>query len=170
MKSLNSITQLLQLIFFLFENKEKQSMLLYNILMYLKDKRHIPQYAIILITMCTQFACNNGDRKMPHIKTNIECKDTTIKLGNIPISFKKDTVILLKNTGKEPLIIDKITSSCGCTIAYWDKEPISPQATTTIKASIQRFESGFFSKELFIHCNSEQSPIEIKISGTIIPQ
>lgn len=168
MKSLRINIQLLKTLFF-FKNKWKRDLLLHDdICTYLNWSKCVFQYITTLIITFTLFACTNNDKKMSYKKTNIECKDTIVELGKIPISFKKDTFISLKNTGKEPLIINKVTSTCGCTVANWDKAPTLPQVTTIITVGVQRFEKGFFSKELCIHCNSEQSPIIIKIRGTII--
>jgi hypothetical protein len=31
-----------------------------------------------------------------------------------------------KNTGSQPLIINRVTASCGCTSPTWTKEPVPP--------------------------------------------
>ncbi|MBL0125930.1 MAG: DUF1573 domain-containing protein [Flavobacteriales bacterium] len=47
--------------------------------------------------------------------------------------MKQDTknkyVFVFTNTGKEPLIIESATGSCGCTVPSYPKAPIAPGAT-----------------------------------------
>ena len=37
------------------------------------------------------------------------------------------------NTGKEPLILTNVKSSCGCTVPKWPRQPILPGKTDVIK-------------------------------------
>ena len=52
----------------------------------------------------------------------------TIKQGDI-INYE----FKFKNTGKSPLIIRKVTTSCGCTTTFYTREPIKPGETGVIK-------------------------------------
>ena len=42
----------------------------------------------------------------------------------------------IKNDGDKPLVISNVTTSCGCTVADWTKEPIAPGAATYVIKSI----------------------------------
>ena len=40
---------------------------------------------------------------------------------------------VVKNTGDSPLVITRITASCGCTQPEWTKAPIAPGKTGNVK-------------------------------------
>ena len=42
------------------------------------------------------------------------------------------------NTGKEPLVLSNVTTSCGCTVPSWNKEPILPGKQALLKLIIQK--------------------------------
>ena len=50
----------------------------------------------------------------------------TIKEGEVV-----EHAFRFRNDGEYPLILNNITSSCGCTTPEWPKEPISPKATAS---------------------------------------
>jgi len=51
------------------------------------------------------------------------------------------------NTGSEPIIINRVTASCGCTATSWTKEPIVPGGKGYVKAEYNpRNRPGRFNK------------------------
>ncbi len=42
---------------------------------------------------------------------------------------------VFKNTGKEPIVIQQVRASCGCTTPSWSKEPILPGKEGSISAA-----------------------------------
>jgi len=55
--------------------------------------------------------------------------------GTIPEGPTAEYEFVFKNTGKEPIIIQKAQPSCGCTTPSYSKDPILPGATGSIKAA-----------------------------------
>ena len=41
----------------------------------------------------------------------------------------------IKNTGDGPLVITRVTASCGCTQPEWTKEPVAPGKTGNVKVT-----------------------------------
>ena len=74
---------------------------------------------------------------------------------------------IFKNTGKEPLIITNVQSSCGCTIPSWDKEPILPKKTGKIVVKYDTERIGQFIKSIKVFSNASNSPVEIMIRGDV---
>lgn len=80
-------------------------------------------------------------------------------------------VFVIKNTGKTPLIIQEVTSTCGCTVPEWSKQPIVPGNKGFIKAIFDpKGRPHAFSKEILVRTNVEKTPIILKISGEVIPK
>jgi hypothetical protein len=74
-----------------------------------------------------------------------------------------------KNTGKEPLILSDVKSSCGCTIPSWTKEPILPGKTGTIKVSYTKTSNiGIIGKQITVFSNANNGNIVLSIKGNVI--
>ncbi len=72
------------------------------------------------------------------------------------------------NTGSEPLVLNSVLSSCGCTIPEWSKEPIMPMGKGEIKVSFNPLNRpGAFRKSITVKSNSRQSTITLYIVGLV---
>ena len=66
---------------------------------------------------------------------NVVFNEEVHDFGTIPEGPNAEVEFTFKNTGKEPVIIQQVRPSCGCTTPTWSKEPVLPGKTGTIKAS-----------------------------------
>ena len=76
------------------------------------------------------------------------------------------------NTGKDALIIQNATASCGCTIPEWPKQPILPGKSGVITVKYNsKGKVAPFMKDIWIQSNAspagERYPLHIK--GTVKP-
>lgn len=72
------------------------------------------------------------------------------------------------NTGKEPLILSSVKSSCGCTVPSWPREPIMPGKKEVIKVKYDTGRIGPINKTITVLSNGKNSPVVLKITGNII--
>lgn len=72
------------------------------------------------------------------------------------------------NIGKEPLILENVRSSCGCTVPSWPKEPVKKKKSGTIKVKYNTNRVGTISKSVTVYSNAKNSPIRLKITGKVI--
>ena len=72
------------------------------------------------------------------------------------------------NTGKEPLILAKPQSSCGCTIPTWPQEPILPGKSDVIKVTYNTHNIGGISKTVTVTSNAKTSRVVLSIKGTVV--
>jgi len=72
------------------------------------------------------------------------------------------------NTGKEPLILDKPRSSCGCTVPTWPKQPILPGQSDTIKVTYDTKRLGRIHKTVSIISNANNNSVLLTIKGQVI--
>ncbi len=72
------------------------------------------------------------------------------------------------NTGKEPLILSSVRSSCGCTVPQWPREPILPGKKSTIKVKYDTNRMGPINKSVTVMSNAKNTPVVLRISGNII--
>jgi len=76
-----------------------------------------------------------------------------------------------KNVGKEPLILSNVTSTCGCTVPSWPKEPIMPGKTAVIKVKYNTGRVGPINKTVTVLSNAEENPkVELRIQGQVKPK
>jgi hypothetical protein len=73
------------------------------------------------------------------------------------------------NTGKAPIIITNVESSCGCTTPEWSRQPVLPGKTGFVKAIFDpKDRPGIFDKEITVSTTAEQ--VKLKISGEVLPK
>jgi hypothetical protein len=74
----------------------------------------------------------------------------------------------LTNTGDSPLVITRVTASCGCMASDWTKEPIGAGEKGFVKVSFEtKGRKGEFVKSLAVFTNGNPSGIRLKIKGNI---
>jgi hypothetical protein len=86
--------------------------------------------------------------------------------GNISHEF------IVKNTGDAPLVISRVTASCGCTTPDWTKSPIAPGSTGIVKATYgAKGRPGSFAKTITVYSNAKDGGILVlTIKGEVIPK
>jgi hypothetical protein len=99
----------------------------------------------------------------------IQFETTEHDFGTLPEKGDGTFAFVFKNTGKEPLILKNVRSSCGCTVPEWPKEPIKKGGKGTIKVSYNTRITGSFHKEITVYSNAEGDPVVLKIQGKVEP-
>ena len=100
--------------------------------------------------------------KVPIIQFNSLVHD----YGNI---YKNDNGVCtfeFKNTGKADLVLTNVSSSCGCTVPEWPKEPIPPGKTSSIKVSYNTSRVGPINKNVFVDSNASER-VTLTIKGNV---
>jgi len=76
----------------------------------------------------------------------------------------------VENTGQQPLKIEHVKPSCGCTVADYTKEPIAPGEKGFVTATYNAKGLGMFTKSLTVRTNEEETPIMmLRIKGEVKP-
>ncbi len=105
-------------------------------------------------------------------KPKITFKETEFDFGKFPEERGKVShTFEFTNTGGEPLIINKVRSSCGCTVPEWTKEPIPPGGKGYIKATYNAsHRPGKFTKTITVNSNAVNSVVVLRVKGEVIPK
>lgn len=103
-----------------------------------------------------------------HAQAKIEFKTETIDYGTIEKGSDGVRVFEFTNTGNEPLIISKVTSSCGCTIPKKPKEPILPGKTGEIEVKYDTNRVYPIRKTITVISNAETPTVALKIKGLVV--
>lgn len=85
--------------------------------------------------------------------------------GKVAYKFK------FKNTGKKPILIKNVQSTCGCTTPEWSKKPVLPGQAGYVSAEYDPNQRpGAFTKQIKVYNNLTTQPIVLEIKGDVIPK
>lgn len=98
----------------------------------------------------------------------IEFKDTTIDYGTIEKGSNGVRTFEFTNTGNAPLIISKVSSSCGCTIPKKPDGPIMPGETGNIEVKYDTNRVNPIRKTITVMSNAETPTVALKIKGLVV--
>lgn len=95
-------------------------------------------------------------------------ESNVIDYGTIEKGSDGIRVFRFTNTGDAPLIIEKVYSSCGCTIPKKPEAPIAPGEKGEIQVKYDTNRVGPIRKTVTVNSNAtEQQTIALKIKGTV---
>lgn len=99
----------------------------------------------------------------------ITFKTKEIDYGKVKVGSDGVRVFEFTNTGKAPLVITNVSSSCGCTVPAWTKEPVAPGAKGKIEVKYDTNRLGPISKTVQVTSNAKQNPVEgLRIKGEVV--
>jgi hypothetical protein len=82
---------------------------------------------------------------------------------NVPVSH----VFVIKNTGNVPLIINRVSTTCGCTASDYPKEAILPNTSANITITYNASGKGAFDKSATVYSNASDDVLVLKVKGTV---
>jgi len=78
---------------------------------------------------------------------------------------------IVTNTGNQPLVIQKVTASCGCTTPEWTRQPIAPGGQGKVTAIYDPANRpGVFDKTLTVYKNTKPASTTLTIKGEVSPR
>lgn len=98
-------------------------------------------------------------------QTKVSVDKVSISLGNFDWRIEQKSNFIIKNRGNNPLVIEDVNSSCGCTSVTYSKEPIQPNKELILAVTYKAEQLEHFNKTITVYCNVENSPIILRISG-----
>lgn len=88
--------------------------------------------------------------------------------GTIQKGSDGNCVFEFVNEGNEPLILNSVRASCGCTNPIYTKEPVMPGQTGQIKVHYNTNNVGGFTKTITVLSNAVDNPrVVLKIKGNV---
>lgn len=99
----------------------------------------------------------------------ITFKTLEINRPNIAYGADETFSFEFKNTGKTPIIISNVQTSCGCTTAEKPTEPIQPGKSSKISVKYDTKRVGDFTKTITVTTNVGE-PVVLTIKGKVAPE
>ncbi len=129
-------------------------------------KKYLTIAASLLFMMSATFA-QTAPNENPNAP-EISFKDKVHDYGTIFVGGDGNCEFEFTNTGKEPLILSSVRSSCGCTVPSWPREPILPGKKETIKVKYDTNRLGAINKSVTVMSNGKNPTEVLRITGNIV--
>lgn len=99
----------------------------------------------------------------------IEFNKTIHDFGDIMInSGKYEYTFTFKNLYNQPVVIQTVISSCGCTSPIWTKGPVLPGKSGKIAVTFKNDQGAYpFDKALTVYITGVRKPIILRIKGVV---
>jgi hypothetical protein len=132
---------------------------------------------VVLIAACVGFgsvSCSNSAKseESEEIKNKIPViafTDSTLyNFGEVKEGEIVERKFTFTNKGEFPLIINNITSSCGCTTPEWPREPIDPNEESSILVRFNtKGKMGPQMKTITVYANTTPATTELNMQGVV---
>ncbi len=129
-------------------------------------KRLIIPIILLLLVSCTP----KNEKEAISAGQELYFAEATYDFGEMMEDGPGIHKIEFKNIGEEPVVINRVRSSCGCTIPSWPKAPIEPGATGEIEVEYNTALVGPFRKTVYIYSTAVNTPVKIMIKGEVLPK
>ena len=113
-------------------------------------------------------AISSGFVFSQEVGPKIEFESLEINYGEISKGDNGIRIFKFTNIGSKPLIINKVYSSCGCTIPKKPSSPIGPGQSDEIQVKYDTKRVGPIRKTITVLSNAINSPtMSLKITGNV---
>ena len=101
----------------------------------------------------------------------INFSQTEFDFGTINEGDIVEHVFQFTNSGQVPLIIQKATATCGCTVPQWPRDPIPAGGNGEIRVKFDsKNRQNLQTKYVTITANTQPEQVRLKISGRVLPK
>lgn len=130
------------------------------------------KFALICLFASMAFGMANAQNEKKDVPANgarIRFLETEHNYGTIQKGSDGNCEFTFVNDGNEPLILNKVKASCGCTTPSYTTKPVMPGKTGTIKVHYNTNTVSGFSKTVNVESNAVDNPrVVLKIKGTVV--
>jgi|TARA_B100000035_G_C20854925_1_gene489148 hypothetical protein len=130
--------------------------------MKLNMKKFILTLAVALFGFAAQA------QEQPTEGAKIQFAEKVINYGKIEKGANGTRVFKFKNEGTEPLVLNSVRASCGCTTPKWTREPIAPGAEGNITVKYDTNRMGNFHKTVTVNSNATNKTVVLTIKGQVM--
>ncbi|MCO6475354.1 MAG: DUF1573 domain-containing protein [Phaeodactylibacter sp.] len=93
--------------------------------------------------------------------------ETTYDFGDIPHRKPAKHEFRFRNISGEPLVIDNVRPSCGCTAPGWDAAAVPPDSTGVISIEYDARDLGYFYKKIKVYFHGQRRAEVLYIEGFV---
>ncbi|MBQ0156178.1 MAG: DUF1573 domain-containing protein [Bacteroidales bacterium] len=102
-------------------------------------------------------------------KPVLALSEEIVDFGEVNIADGSQTrMLVVKNEGDEPLVVNQVSSTCHCVEPEWSIKPIAPASTDSIKIVLNPDGSGMISKKLIVYSNAKNKRTVFRVKAKAI--
>lgn len=150
--------------------------------------KNLSKYSVLALAATFFFSCGNAQKaKDEGTKTEteavatdslskaaaqlgkVEFEESAFDFGQVKEGAQVKHTFVLKNTGDAPVILSKVTASCGCTQPEFSKSPILPGETSDIQVTFNsEGQVGKQQKIITIQSNASNGLTTVQLKGEVL--
>jgi len=112
----------------------------------------------------------NGPQDTTNV-AKISFEEDMYDFGQVSEGEKVNHVFSFTNTGKVPLVINDVKSTCGCTVPDWPEDPIPPGDSGEISVAFNSYgRTGEQSKPITVFANTYPNQTQVILFGYVEPK
>ncbi|MCB0570072.1 MAG: DUF1573 domain-containing protein [Phaeodactylibacter sp.] len=73
-----------------------------------------------------------------------------------------------RNISGQPIIVDNVRTTCGCTVPDWDKAAVAPDSTGVISVEYDARDTGYFLKKIKVYFHGQGRAEVLYIEGDVV--
>jgi hypothetical protein len=124
---------------------------------------------VLFLTALLAGACADGpEERAKNQGEEIWFEETVHEYGEIPQGSDGSWTFVFKNVGDKAMVVNRVRSTCGCTVPDWPREPVEPGKKGKIKVIYNTAQIGTFSKSLYVYSTASNSPVRLQIKGEVM--
>ena len=103
-------------------------------------------------------------------KAKIKFEENLIDYGEVEYDSDGKRTFKFTNIGEAPLVFNRISSSCGCTVPKKPDQPINPGDSAEIEVEYDTKRIGVFIKAISVSSNAVNSNVVLRIKGEVLEE
>ena len=126
---------------------------------------------LLLISVTLLSSCiNKSETQARKSGQEIYFNETTHDYGDIIMDSDGSYKFIFKNLGEDAILINRVRSTCGCTIPSWPREPIEPGEEGKIEVKYNTALAGMFMKSIYVYSSANNSPNKLVVKGKVVEE
>ena len=123
---------------------------------------------VVLTLVVALFGFSAQAQEQPTDGAQINFEQKVINYGKIEKGGNGSRVFKFRNEGTEPLVLNSVRASCGCTTPKWTREPIAPGTAGEITVKYDTNRLGNFHKTVTVQSNATNKTVVLTIKGQVM--
>ncbi len=87
--------------------------------------------------------------------------------GDLEFQKEVEYSFEFKNISDEPILIDNVRPTCGCTTPDWSYDPILPDSISNIRVVFDANKKGYFRKKIIVFFSNQRKSDKLYIEGFV---
>jgi len=124
---------------------------------------------ILVLLLSVIVSCaNKNEQSAKKSGQEIFFAQSTYDYGEIEEDSEGLYVITFKNIGDGAIVINRVRSTCGCTIPSWPRKPIESGEEGEIEVKYNTALLGSFMKSVYVYSTAANSPVKLTVKGKVV--